>query len=125
MGKARLAEGVTVVYSAIDSAPACPGSYAAEVASLKTPLRVGTSCKLQPLHVLATGVPGERRRSSGFRDSPHTAAANRLSPRNQIWCTAFGFNPIEELFAKLRSFLRNTKARTVDRLARGSRSFFP
>jgi hypothetical protein len=29
-------------------------------------LRVGTSCLLQPLHVLATGVPSERGRSSGF-----------------------------------------------------------
>ena len=33
------------------------------------------------------------------------------------------FNPIEQLFAKLKSFLRKTKARTVDRLLKAIESF--
>ena len=33
------------------------------------------------------------------------------------------FNPIEQLFAKLKSFLRKTKARTVDRLWKAIASF--
>ena len=33
------------------------------------------------------------------------------------------FNPIEQLFAKLKSFLRKTKARTVDRLLKAIASF--
>ena len=31
-------------------------------------------------------------------------------------CTTFDFNPIEQLFAKLKSFLRKVKARTVAQL---------
>src|SRR5215472_18265938 len=63
---------MTPVYSPIGSAPACPRSYAAEVASLETPLRVGTSCHLQLLHVLAIGVPRKRRSSSGFLKTRRT-----------------------------------------------------
>ena len=33
------------------------------------------------------------------------------------------FNPIEQLFAKLKAFLRKTKARTVDRLLKAIASF--
>src|SRR5215472_16641220 len=63
---------MTPVYSPIGSAPACPRSYAAEVASLETPLRVGTSCHLQLLHVLAIGVPRKRTSSSGFLKTRRT-----------------------------------------------------
>src|SRR5215467_1787182 len=63
---------MTPVYSPIGSAPACPRSYAAEVASLETPLRVGTSCHLQLLHVLAIGVPRKRRSSSEFLKTRRT-----------------------------------------------------
>src|SRR6516162_9114298 len=63
---------MTPVYSPRGSAPACPRSYAAEVASLETPLRVGTSCHLQLLHVLAIGVPRKRRSSSGFLKTRRT-----------------------------------------------------
>jgi hypothetical protein len=40
---------------------------------------------MQPLHVLATEVPKERRRSSEFlKDLPHTTAAERLSPTHNM-----------------------------------------
>ena len=40
-----------------------------------------------------------------------------LQPRLQ------SYNPIEQLFAKLKAFLRKTKARTVDRLLKAIASF--
>src|SRR5215831_17628660 len=97
---------MTPVYSPIGSAPACPRSYAAEVASLETPLRVGTSCHLQLLHVLAIGVPRKRRSSSGFLKTRRT----RLPRSGLVQCDLCGAPDKSHARRKVYEFYESTKS---------------
>ena len=50
-----------------------------------------------------------------LKDSPHTTAAKRLSPRAQMWCTTFELNPQENIWDEIQEkIFKNYAAKSMD-----------